>query len=74
MTFVVSKPPSLKEFSNNLRENKRLHYFWGDREGLLSPDIKYDQESAFKWFEANIVSSWVRLNSFPFSSIHWILC
>ncbi len=36
----------------------------GDREGLLSPDIKYDQESAFKWFEANIVSSWVRLNSF----------
>ncbi len=56
MTFVVSKPPSLKEFSNNLREKQTSPLFLGDMEGLLSPDIKYDQESAFKWFEANIVS------------------
>jgi hypothetical protein len=43
MKFVVSKPPTLKEFINNLKEKQVPPLFLGDMEGLLSPDVKYDQ-------------------------------
>ncbi len=55
MTFVVNKPPSLKEFSNNLKEKQVSLLFLGDMEGLLSPDIIYNQDKAFEWVEKNIV-------------------
>jgi predicted nucleotidyltransferase component of viral defense system len=56
MKFVVSKPPTLKEFVNNLKEKQSSTLFLGDMEGLLSPDVKYDQNEAFEWFEKDIVS------------------
>lgn len=55
MKFVVSKPPTIKEFVNNLKEKQVSPLFWGDMEGLLSPNVKYDQNKAFEWFEENIV-------------------
>jgi hypothetical protein len=55
MKFVVSKPPTVKEFTNNLKEKQASPLFWGDMEGLLSPEIEYDQDKAFNWFEQNIV-------------------
>jgi hypothetical protein len=29
--------------------------FLGDMEGLLSPDVKYNQDKAFEWVEKNII-------------------
>jgi hypothetical protein len=55
MKFVVNKPPTLKEFVINLKEKQTSSLFLGDMEGLLSPDVKYDQDKAFEWFEKNIV-------------------
>jgi len=55
MKFVVSKPPTVKEFTNNLKEKQASPLFLGDMEGLLSPDVKYDQDKAFEWFEEYIV-------------------
>lgn len=55
MKFVVGKPPTLKEFVNNLKEKQVSPLFLGDMEGLLSPDMKYHQDKAFEWFEENII-------------------
>jgi hypothetical protein len=55
MKFVVSKPPTLKEFIGNLKEKQVSPLFLGDMEGLLSPNVKYDQDKAFEWFEENII-------------------
>lgn len=55
MKFVVSKPPTLKEFIGNLKEKQVFPLFLGDMEGLLSPNVKYDQDKAFEWFEENII-------------------
>jgi len=56
MKFVVSKPPTPKRFINNLKEKQVSPLFWVDMEGLLSPDIKYDQDKAFEWLEENIIT------------------
>ena len=55
MKFVVSKPPTRKEFVNNLKEKQDSPLFLGDMEGLLSPEIKYDQVKAFEWFEKYMI-------------------
>lgn len=55
MKFVVSKPPTIKEFVNNLKEKQTSPLFLGDMEGILSPDVEYDQNKAFEWFENNII-------------------
>lgn len=51
MKFVVGKPPTQKEFLINMEEKRRSKQFSGDMEGLLNPNIKYDQVEAFEWLE-----------------------
>ena len=53
--WYLSKPPTLKEFVNNLKEKQDSPLFLGDMEGLLSPEIKYDQVKAFEWFEKYMI-------------------
>ncbi|MFC4873570.1 nucleotidyl transferase AbiEii/AbiGii toxin family protein [Negadavirga shengliensis] len=55
MKFVVGTPPSQKEFLLNMEEKKRSKQFSGDMEGLLNPDLKYDQEEAFEWLFGELV-------------------
>lgn len=55
MKFVVGKLPTQKEFLLNMGEKKRSKQFSGDMEGLLNPDLKYDQEEAFEWLFDELV-------------------
>lgn len=55
MKFVVGTLPSQKEFLLNMEEKKRSKQFSGDMEGLLNPDLKYDQEEAFEWLFDELV-------------------
>ncbi len=49
MKFVVGKPPTQKEFLLNMEEKKKSPLFLGDMEGLLSPNLNYEQDQAFDW-------------------------
>jgi hypothetical protein len=55
MKFVVGKPPTQKEFLLNMEQKRKSAQFSGDMEGLLSPNIRYDQEEAFEWLFRKIV-------------------
>ena len=49
MKFVVGKPPTQKEFLLNMEEKQKSPLFLGDMEGLLNPNLKYNQDQAFDW-------------------------
>ncbi|MFZ6009230.1 MAG: nucleotidyl transferase AbiEii/AbiGii toxin family protein [Bacteroidota bacterium] len=51
-----SKSPSQKEFLLNLEEKRGDANFAGDMEGLLKPELTYDQDAAFTWLIENVVS------------------
>lgn len=51
MKFAVGKPPTQKEFMLNMEQKKKSSQFSGDMEGLLSPNLTYNQEVAFQWLE-----------------------
>lgn len=55
MAFAVGKPPSRNEFLRNMKEKKTSSLFIGDMEGLLNPNVQYDQEKAFEWLEKKII-------------------
>lgn len=55
MTFSVGKPPCQKEFLRNIEDKEKDPNFTGDMEAILRPEIKYDQESAFRWLKAKIL-------------------
>ncbi|MEX2371086.1 MAG: nucleotidyl transferase AbiEii/AbiGii toxin family protein [Bacteroidales bacterium] len=48
------KPPSKKEFLQNILAKENDPDFAGDIEAILRPDIEYDQEAAFKWLREEI--------------------
>ena len=50
-----NRPPSQKEFLLNMEEKEQDPNFTGDMEALLRPEIKYDQEAAFKWLKNEII-------------------
>lgn len=54
MKFVVGKPPTQKEFLLNMEQKKKSAHFSGDMEGLLNPNLKYNQEEAFEWLEQSL--------------------
>lgn len=56
MKFSVRKPPSQREFILNLEEKQSSPDFAGDMEGLLRPEIEYDQLEAFDWLMKKIVT------------------
>jgi len=55
MQFSVGKAPSQKEFLQNVEAKEQDSSFTGDMEGLLRPEIHYDQESAFNWLKESII-------------------
>jgi len=57
MTFSVGKPPSQKEFLQNIEEKKQDTNFTGDMEALLRPEITYDQEAAFAWLKNELINT-----------------
>lgn len=55
-SFATGKrPPSKKEFILNLEEKETSPDFSGDMEGLLLPQITYDQQVAFAWLKNELV-------------------
>ena len=56
MAFSVGKPPSQKEFLQNIEAKENDPNFTGDMEGLLRPGIEYDQEGAFEWLKSDILN------------------
>jgi predicted nucleotidyltransferase component of viral defense system len=56
MKFVVDKPPTAKQFLLNLEEKQKDQLFRGDMEGLIRPDVEYDQDQAFEWIAMILVN------------------
>ncbi len=54
LKFVVGKPPTQKEFLRNMELKKHSPQFSGDMQGLLNPNMKYNQEKAFEWLEQSL--------------------
>lgn len=59
MKFVVDKPPTQKEFLLNIELKKKSKQFYGDMQGLLSPNLKYNEEEAFEWLEEDLICKMV---------------
>ena len=56
MEFSVGKAPSKKEFLQNMEAKEADPIFTGDMEGLLRPEISYDQQAAFTWLKETIIA------------------
>lgn len=55
-SFATGKrPPSKKEFLLNIREKENSPEFTGDIEGLLRPEIAYNQDEAFVWLKTELI-------------------
>ncbi|MDT0676147.1 MULTISPECIES: nucleotidyl transferase AbiEii/AbiGii toxin family protein [Flavobacteriaceae] len=55
MEFSVGKVPSQKEFLLNMEAKENDAAFEGDMEGLLRPEIQYDQKAAFHWLKETVI-------------------
>jgi predicted nucleotidyltransferase component of viral defense system len=55
MKFSVVRPPTQKEFILNLDQKQTSTEFSGDMEGLLRPEIVYDQDRAFQWIISKLI-------------------
>jgi len=55
MEFSVGKVPSQKEFLLNMEAKENDAAFEGDMEGLLRPEIQYDQKAAFDWLKETVI-------------------
>lgn len=55
-SFATGKrPPSKKEFLLNVEEKENSLEFIGDLEGLLRPEITYNQSEAFNWLKTELI-------------------
>lgn len=50
------KPPSPKEFLLNIEAKQNDPNFTGDMEGLLRPEIEYNQEEAVEWLKSEVIA------------------
>lgn len=50
------KPPSQKEFLQNIEVKEDDPYFIGDMEALLRSDIEYNQKTAFEWLKNELLN------------------
>jgi predicted nucleotidyltransferase component of viral defense system len=55
MKFVVSTPPSYKQFLHNINAKELSSEFLGDMEGLLRPGITYNHTMAFEWLKNEVL-------------------
>jgi len=49
------KPPTRKEFTQNIDAKMEDPGFRGDMEALLRTEIEYDQQTAYEWLLENII-------------------
>lgn len=57
ISFATGKrPPSKKEFLLNVIEKENSPEFIGDIEGLLRPEITYNQGEAFNWLKTELIA------------------
>ncbi|MEZ4721786.1 MAG: nucleotidyl transferase AbiEii/AbiGii toxin family protein [Flavobacteriales bacterium] len=57
MEFATGKrPPSQKEFLQNIEAKERDRDFGGDMEALLRPQVAYDQRAAFEWLKTKLIT------------------
>ncbi len=56
ITFSSKKIPTRRQFELNLLDKEQDPDFTGDMEALLRPGIKYDQNAAFEWIKAEVIS------------------
>ena len=49
------RPPSKKEFLQNIEGKENNADFTGDMEALLRPDITYNQDEAFDWLKTDLI-------------------
>lgn len=49
------KPPSKKEFLQNIEAKEKDKGFSGDMEALLRPEIEYKEQTAFEWLKAEVI-------------------
>jgi len=56
MGFSVGKAPSQKEFLQNIEAKEADIIFTGDMEGLLRPEIGYNQKAAFDWLKEEVIA------------------
>lgn len=50
------KPPTQKQFINNIKDKEQDRDFTSDMSLLLRPEIKYDQSKAFEWIIDEVAS------------------
>lgn len=55
MQFVVDKPPTTKQFLQNLNDKMIDHEFSQDINGLLRPGIEYDQEKGYEYITNRLI-------------------
>jgi predicted nucleotidyltransferase component of viral defense system len=55
MQFVVDKPPTTKQFLQNLNDKLIDHEFSQDINGLLRPGIEYDQEKGYEYITNRLI-------------------
>jgi len=53
--FSVDRPPTRRQYLQNLNAKQTDPIFTGDMEGLLRPGIEYDQTAAFDWVRQEII-------------------
>ena len=55
MAFVVEKPPTYKQFVNNLETKMTDMEFLGDTIGLIRPEMKYDPVTAYQLVKETLI-------------------
>ncbi len=60
MEFVVSQPPTYKQFIQNMENKMNDPEFWGDMENLLISDEAYDLQEAYRIVKEGIIDKLMR--------------
>jgi hypothetical protein len=55
MEFVVSQPPTYKQFVQNMESKMDDPEFWGDMENLIRSDEAYDMKEAYRIVKERII-------------------
>lgn len=56
MLFAVDNIPTQKQFLLNIEEKENDPNFIGDMEGLIRPEVQYDQSAAFEWLKNEVIT------------------
>ncbi len=61
MEFVVSQPPTYKQFVQNMENKMDDPDFWGDMENLIRSDLlQYDMQKAYRIVKDRIIDKLIK--------------